>query len=578
MDKILSYNRVKIFKRIFPLVNKEKNLYGVLVLLKIISIVLSFINPIFYMLLINNVMVNGNLKFLPLIILGYSGVFLLQTIIITINKKIYNKVFIKFNLRLRTKLLSQFGKFKIMEYEKYSAGDIKNRIETDAGVFEKFLTTHSLEFVFAIISAIVLVIVMIYINWFLALFSFIMVPFSFQFAKFMSSKAGKVSDEYRNRYGEYESFIHSSVQNWMEIKANNQEKNQTTILATHWKTLSNLFVKKQIFWHINRSFIEFKDFFITKMNLYFLGGILIIHGKMEVALLLTFMNYYEQFFNNISLISDSIVSLKSDLPSIERVIEVMDYNETKSLKKMDFSNKLTIEEVYFRYPSNEQNTLNGINLIISRNEHIAIVGRSGCGKSTLIKVILGLYEPNRGKVLIDEFDVKDVYIGGKIGVIMQEPMFFNLSIRENLKFAKRNATQQEIDNACKKANIYDFIQTLPDKYETSIGERGVKLSGGQKQRLAIARTILLDPEIIIFDEATSSLDYENEKAIVSSIKVISKNKTVITIAHRLSSILDADRVLVMEKGKIIACGQHETLKDKNEIYDLLFAKQYSLEV
>ena len=155
---------------------------------------------------------------------------------------------------------------------------------------------------------------------------------------------------------------------------------------------------------------------------------------------------------------------------------------------------------------------------------------------------------------------------------------FNLSIKENLKLAKRTASEDEIDAACKKANIYDFIQNLPDRYETVIGERGVKLSGGQKQRLAIARTLLYDPEIVVFDEATSSLDSENEKAIVSTIKHLTNGKTVITIAHRLSSILDANRVAVMNEGKIVAYGPHSELKGKNEIYDLLFAKQYNMEV
>ena len=189
-----------------------------------------------------------------------------------------------------------------------------------------------------------------------------------------------------------------------------------------------------------------------------------------------------------------------------------------------------------------------------------------------------MYEPTKGRILFDETNIKEITVKQKIGVIMQEPYMFNLSIKENLKLAKRTASEDEIDAACKKANIYDFIQNLPDRYETVIGERGVKLSGGQKQRLAIARTLLYDPEIVVFDEATSSLDSENEKAIVSTIKHLTNGKTVITIAHRLSSILDANRVAVMNEGKIVAYGPHSELKGKNEIYDLLFAKQYNMEV
>jgi ABC-type multidrug transport system fused ATPase/permease subunit len=190
---------------------------------------------------------------------------------------------------------------------------------------------------------------------------------------------------------------------------------------------------------------------------------------------------------------------------------------------------------------------------------------------------MGLYKPDDGIIYIGGYDVQKISIdslGDKIGIVMQDPIFFNLTIRENLQFAKKRATQDELDHACRQASIFDFIQELPGKYETLIGEKGIKLSGGQKQRLAIARTILLNPDIIIFDEATSSLDRESEKAILCSIKNLSENKTIITIAHRLSSVLNVDNVVVVDAGEIISIGNHDDLRGKNEIYDLLFKKQY----
>lgn len=577
MNKI-NFDRINLIKKLYRYFKPYRFLYCCLAIFKTISLVLSLIAPVFYMILINDVMVEGNLMRLLWVVMGYLGVFLLQTLITVFDKIVYNRIFIKFNLKLRMTLLSKFGKMKTEAYEVYNAGDVKNRIEVDAGLFEKFFITHWLNFVFAIISALVIVIIMLRINWFLAIFSFIMVPFSFLFAKFMSKKSSKVSDDYRENYGKYESFLHSTIQNWKEIKANSLELNQENVLADYWEILSNLFIKNQVYWYINRAFIAFKDFFITKMNLYFLGGILIILGRMEAALLLTFMNYYEQFFSNISSISDSIVGFKNDKPSIERVVEILDFEEPLKQTTKKFVSEIKLENLFFNYEKKQQEVLKGVNLLISRNEHIAIVGRSGCGKSTLIKIILGMYEPTKGRILFDGTDIEEITVKQKIGVIMQEPYMFNLSIKENLKFAKRTASDDEIDVVCKKANIYDFIQNLPNRYETIIGERGVKLSGGQKQRLAIARILLYDPEILVFDEATSSLDSENEKAIVSTIKHLTKGKTVITIAHRLSSILDANRVAVMDEGEIVAYGSHNDLKGKNEIYDLLFAKQYNMEV
>ena len=263
MNKTI-FDRINFFKKLYQYFKPYRFLYCCLAILKTISLVLSLIVPVFYMLLINDVMVEGDLLQLLWVVMGYLGVFLLQTMITVFNKIVYNRIFIKFNLKLRMTLLSKFGKMKTEVYEGYSAGDVKNRIEGDVGLFEKFFITHWLNFVFARISAIVIVVIMLRINWFLAIFSFIMVPLSFLFAKFMSKKSSKVSDDYRENHGKYESFIHSTIQNWKEIKANRLELNQEAVLADYWKLLSNLFVKNQVYWYINRAFIAFKDFFITK--------------------------------------------------------------------------------------------------------------------------------------------------------------------------------------------------------------------------------------------------------------------------------------------------------------------------
>jgi len=525
------------------------------------------------MILINDVMIDGKFGMLIWVVIGYIGIYIFQTLSIVLNKITYNNLFIKFNLKLRASLLSKYGVIKTTDYEKYDAGDLKNRMEGDAGIFEKFFASHCLDYLYAIISAVAIAAILLYMNWFLALFGFVMVPLSFWFAKFMSKKAGKVSNEYRENYGRYEGFLYSSIQNWKEIKANNLEEHETDVLTKHWDVLSRLFVKNQIYSYINRAFIAFKDFFITKMNLYFIGGLLIINGSLEVAVLLVFMNYYEQFFGNISSITDLIISLKNHKPSIDRVLEILDYSELKKEKTI-LTDEIKIEGLSFHYPTSKLFVLKNVSLDIHPQEHITIVGRSGCGKTTLAKLVLGLYEPNEGVVLLGGRNIHEIELDCKIGIVMQEPMLFNLTVKENLLLAKRDASKEDMDMACRQADIYDFVQSLPKKYETVIGERGIKLSGGQKQRLAIARTILLNPNIILFDEATSSLDNESEKAILNSIKYLSQEKTIITIAHRLSSVLDADRVVVMDAGKIITVGANDELKGNNEIYDMLFQKQY----
>lgn len=577
--KLCKSERIKIFKKLYPLIHSYKYLYFLLGVFKAFFLTLGLISPIFYLMLINDVMIKKNLIMIVWVVGGYIGIYLLETLGITLNKIVYNKFYFNFRLRLRMQLLHKYMQMDISNFQEYDSGDLKNRIEGDVGAIEKFLNAHCIDYIYAILSAFVIGIILLSINWMLALFGFLMIPLSFLITKVMGKKAGEASKSYRDHYGKYEGFLHSTIQNWKEIKTNNLEDKEDILMIQHWKKLSPLFIKQNIYAFINRTFIGFKDLFIIKMNLYFIGGLLIINGRLEIALLLVFMNYYEQLIGNISGITDLMLGLKTDMPSIDRVLEIIDHPESNKHKIENLTDNISVKNISFTYPNTEKKVLQDINFNVNSKDHIAIVGRSGCGKTTLTKLLLGLYKPDDGVIYIGGHNLQEISsdsIGHKIGVVMQDPMLFNLTIRENLLFAKRHATQEELDNACKKANIYDFIQEMPDKYETVIGERGIKLSGGQKQRLAIARTILFNPDMIIFDEATSSLDHESETAILSSIKQLSQGKTIITIAHRLSSVLDSSSVIVMDAGKIIAIGTHENLKEKNEIYDLLFKKQYQM--
>jgi ATP-binding cassette subfamily B protein/subfamily B ATP-binding cassette protein MsbA len=532
------------------------------------------------MILINDVMIDGKIHFLLWVVVGYTGVYALQSLGTVLNRITYDKLFIKTTLKLKKNIFLKLSKFEYKNYSKYEAGDLKNRLESDAGTFEKFFNSHCIDYLYAILSAVIIVVILLYMNWILAIFGVIMIPFSFLFAKVMGKKSKKISNEYREEYGYYEGFLHSAIQSWKEIKANNLEENTSKIFSNHWKHLSKLFMKTQVLGFINRMFIAFKDFFIVRMNLYFVGGLLIINDQMTVGLLLVFMSYYDQLFGHISTITESILGLKNDEPLLHRVFEILDYPIIEKEKVKISDGNIDISNLFFRYDDSQELVLKNVNIAIQDKEHIAIAGRSGCGKTTLSKLILGMYEPESGTISIGGYDISKIgieSIGQKISVVMQEPILFNLTIRENLLIAKKSATQKELDDACKRANILEFIQSLPDNYETIIGEKGIKLSGGQKQRVAIARTILLDSDIIIFDEATSSLDHISEKAILSSIKTLSKEKTIISIAHRLSSILETDRVIIMDNGEIITSGKHNELKGENAIYDILFQAQYVAE-
>lgn len=248
-----------------------------------------------------------------------------------------------------------------------------------------------------------------------------------------------------------------------------------------------------------------------------------------------------------------------------------------NLIKETLQGNIEFNKVTFNYRSSDTEVLKNINLKINPGEKVAVVGRSSSGKTTLIKLMLGLYEPTEGNILIDNKIIKDISpldLHKNIGVVMQDNFLFNMTIKENLLLAKPSATDDEIKEACKMAYIDEFIETLPQGYMTLIGEKGIKLSGGQKQRLSIAKVMLSAPNIIVFDEATSALDHESEKFIHMVIENISKGRTIIIIAHRLSSILSADKIVVLNEGKISTIGTHKELLGKDKVYDALFRKQY----
>jgi ATP-binding cassette subfamily B protein len=234
-----------------------------------------------------------------------------------------------------------------------------------------------------------------------------------------------------------------------------------------------------------------------------------------------------------------------------------------------------VEHVSFSYNKDRQ-ILDDISFDIPSGKKIAVVGPSGAGKSTLSRLLFRFYEADRGRILVDEQDIRDVTqasLRENIGIVPQDTVLFNQSIFHNIHYANREASMDDVIHAARVANIHDFIESLPDGYETIVGERGLKLSGGEKQRIAIARVILKNPRILVFDEATSSLDSRSEQSILKSLKEVARQHTTLVIAHRLSTIIDADNILVMEKGRIIEQGSHQSLLTQNGLYAHLWQLQ-----
>lgn len=289
-------------------------------------------------------------------------------------------------------------------------------------------------------------------------------------------------------------------------------------------------------------------------------------------------SFYPQMFELVFGLRDiakNYADIEKYFGLLDESIQVKDPKHPKKLKNV--RGEIKYDKVRFSYKGGQKNALNGVTLSIRQGQSIALVGRSGSGKTTMVKALMRFYDIEKGKITVDGINIKDLSksdLRSHMGVVPQEPILFNNTAAYNIKYGKPTATNKELFAAAKMANIHEFIMGLPEKYDTNVGERGIKLSGGQKQRIAIARMILADPDIIIFDEATSQLDSESEKLIQDGFWKASKNKTTIIIAHRLSTVMKADKIIVMNKGKIIEIGTHsDLLKKDGSLYKYLWNLQ-----
>jgi len=308
------------------------------------------------------------------------------------------------------------------------------------------------------------------------------------------------------------------------------------------------------------------------------GSYFIAMGELEVTDLLTFLLYIGVFTEPIKTLIDFTEQFQNGYSGFERFMEIMnlepDIADTPNAVALEnVKGDITFEDVTFSYNDNSETVLNGINLEVPAGAYMALVGSSGAGKTTLCSLIPRFYDVNSGTIRIDGKDIREVTLKSlrsQIGIVQQDVYLFAGTIFENIAYGKPGATMDEVIEAAKNANAHEFIMSFPDGYNTDIGQRGIKLSGGQKQRLSIARVFLKNPPILIFDEATSALDNESEKVVQDSLESLAKNRTTFVIAHRLTTIQNAEKILVLTEEGIAESGTHEELLAQRGIYEKLY--------
>ena len=474
---------------------------------------------------------------------------------------------------MRQKLFEHYEELSFSYYSQNNSGQMMSKLVSDLFDISEF-AHHGPENLFISLVKIVGSFIFLFlINKKLALPLIVLVILMFLFSFRQNQKMQRTFMENRKKIGD----VNASLQDTLSgIRVVQSFTNEEIEKEKFQKSNHAFLVSKKDNYRCMGEFMSSNLFFQGMMYLVTLvyGGYLIANNEMSAADLAMYALYIGIFISPIQILVELMEMMQKGLSGFRRFLDVMEtepeiQDAPDAVELKDVKGRVCYEDVSFHYSDDETTVLSHVSIEIPAGKSVALVGPSGGGKTTICSLLPRFYDVTDGRITVDGQDVRSLTLKSlrsQIGVVQQDVYLFSGSIRDNIAYGKPNATEEEIIEAAKCANIHDFIMELPDQYDTFVGERGARLSGGQKQRISIARVFLKNPPILILDEATSALDNESERWIQHSLEELSKNRTTITIAHRLSTIKNADEIIVITENGIAERGTHETLLEKNGIY------------
>ena len=514
--------------------------------------------------------------------LFFFAVLIIQAILSFIRIYTFAQVSEKAMRDVRQSLYAKIITMPIFHFEKRRVGELMSRITSDITQLQDVLSITLAEFfrqIFTLVGGIALI---TYLSWKLTLFMLatfpVLVIAAIVFGKFIRKISKKSQDELAST----NIIVEETFQSIQAVKSFTNESYEVNRYTTSLNRVIEAALKAAT---MRGAFVSFVIFalFGGIVGVVWYGAALVEQGDMILADLLTFIFYTAFIGGSVGGLGDIYAQLQKTIGSSDRILEILqdpseiDIHTEQEKQAIEFG-QISIEDIRFSYPSRPSvEILKGISIDIEPGQKIAIVGTSGTGKSTLAQLMMRFYEPNAGQIKLNGKNIQEYSVQawrGMLALVPQEVLLFGGTIRENIAYGKPGASQEEIEHAAEQAFAKEFIESFPEKWDTLVGERGVKLSGGQRQRIAIARAILRNPKFLILDEATSALDSESEKWVQSALEELMKNRTSLIIAHRLSTIRSADQIIVMEEGKILEKGNHDSLmKLKNGVYRKMVALQ-----
>jgi ATP-binding cassette, subfamily B, bacterial len=567
-------------KRIGRLFNPYRMRLSALLTLIVVGSILSVASPFLLREAVDKGIVGHDLKLLTWLVAGMIALAIINGVISVAQTWISNQVGQRVMHDLRAAVYAHLQKMSLAFFTRTRSGEVQARIAYDIGGIDDVVTSTATSTVSTVATVLATVTAMFALSWQLTAFSLVLLPFFVWLTRRVGNERRRIQSVRQGRLADMSTLVEESlsVSGILLGKTMGRSGELTSRFTSESSELADLEVRARMAGRWRMASVQM-SFAIMPAAVYWFAGYSSVHGSevISIGTVVAFTTLQTRLLFPMQQLLSVGLEVQTSLALFGRIFEYLDLpvdiEERSTAQALEnVRGDVTLENVCFRYAPEAPWTLQDVSAEIPAGTRTALVGETGSGKTTLAYLVARLYEPQQGEVCIDGHNIRDVTLqslAATVGLVSQETYLFHSSIRENLRFACPEASDEQIEDAARAAQIHELISSLPEGYDTPVGERGYRFSGGEKQRIAIARTVLRNPPVLILDEATSALDTETERAVQLALDDLSRGRTTIAIAHRLSTIRDADQILVLDDGKIVERGSHQELRELDGRYAAL---------
>ena len=573
---------MQVLKRLFGYVTPYWKILALNAVLLVGRAGIELVPPLFQKEIVDEVVGTRDLSRLGLLIGLLVGVYALTQLIRVADNYVRHSLGERFILDMRVRLYAYLQRLSLSFFERTSTGELMSRVTNDVNALEQFVTHGTALTAVDLLRLVGAIAVLFVLNWQLALLVIIPVPLLVVGLRAFNTRVRPVYRRVRHRLGDINAQLQDNLAGMKVIQAFGQEERALQRFTNESEEYYQARVKGVMYWS---TFFPVMSFLASLGTVIVLGAgsVMVVKGSLSLGTLVAFLAYMASFYEPINRLTEVDDIFQQAIAAGERIFELLDtapdiQDAPDAVDLTPIRGEVEFDDVHFDYGTGDE-VLHDVEFHMAPGEVVALVGPSGAGKTSVANLLCRFYDPIHGRIEVDGHNLRQVTLASlrrQVAVVLQDTFLFNSTVRDNLLYGKPSATEEEMVAAAKAAYAHEFVEALPQGYDTEVGERGVKLSGGQKQRLALARAILADPRILILDEATSSVDAEAEYLIQQALEAVLKGRTALVIAHRLSTIRNADKIVALEEGRIAEVGDHQELLERGGLYSQLYRRQLEL--